>query len=446
MLSQGILPSYIKEGELSETEEQRLYIVIFTGRLFTYVLGMGRLAYFHLFRVWTWCRITMKSIFDEIDQDGSGTIEWAEFLEASVAFKQRVKDEFYKAFKFLRDDDGPATMDDARRSIATQNKNVYNRISFGLMVLLAIMLGHEPMLWCAQAPNWPTYDCEAAKDLTYRYSILSMMSMVIHWLALIDLAVFSTEISAFLLVIGHVTAEVRTFLAALSFLLFMFGSSIPIFCYECSEVAGNYSTMPRAIVSLFAITLGWFEADNVMDIRDSDRVLLSALLMFVGVSVILLLNLLIAQLNRSYEYIYTDMLGFARLNRASLIVEAMNNCSQKKWLQFRDNLHFDQKLEFDEGDLGLPGGIQVLENQNRHIVLSETIHRFGGSTSPDQPWPATATLADAEEERFDRLELLLQKTLKRMQSHVATACTVGGWKDETSTMSSGFSSVSSTMT
>lgn len=444
MLSQGVLPSYIREGTLSEGMESNLFIVIFIGRLFTYVLGMGRLAYFHLARVWTWCRTTMKTIFEEIDQDGSGTIEWEEFLEASAAFKERVKGEFYKAFKFLRDDDGPATMDDARRAIATQNKSIYNIISFGLMVLLAIMMGHEPMLWCTSSPDWPTYNCPESQSLLYRYSILSMMSMVIHWFILMDLAVFSTEISAFLLVIGHVTSEVKQFLTALTFLLLMFGSAIPIFCHECSDVAGNYSTMPRAIVSLFAITLGWFEADNVMDIRDDDRVLLAAILGFVGVSVILLLNLLIAQLNRSYEYIYADMIGFARLNRASLIVEAMNSCGKTKWNSFVTNMNFEQKLEFDEGDLGLPGGIQILENQNLHAVLNETIHRFGGSTSPDSPWPAEKAVGEDQEERFDRLELLLQKTLKRMQ-HVIANATVGVAKADNFSVSTGFSSVGSSV-
>mmetsp|Transcript_56143 Transcript_56143/g.89045 ORF Transcript_56143/g.89045 Transcript_56143/m.89045 type:complete len:1212 (+) Transcript_56143:127-3762(+) len=442
MLSQGILPSYIKEGSLDEVTENQLYVAIFIGRLFTYVFGMGRLAYFHIARVWTWCRTTMKTIFEEIDQDGSGTIEWDEFLEASAAFKERVKGEFYKAFKFLRDDDGLATVDDARKAIATQNKSIYNIISFGLMVLLAVMLGNEPMLWCGRSPNWPTYDCEASRDLVYRYSIMSMAAMAIHWLILVDLAVFSTEISAFLLVVGHVTSEVKQFLTALGFLLLTFGSSIPIFCQDCSLVAGNYSTMPRAIVSLFAITLGWFEADNVMDIRDDDRVLLSALLVFVGLSVILLLNLLIAQLNRSYEYIYADMLGFARLNRASLIVEAMTNCGKKRWLQFRDSMSFEQKLEFDAGDLGLPGGVQRMEHQNLHVVLSDTIHRFGGSTSPDSPWPAEKDSAEDQEERFDRLELLLQKTLKRMQRVIADA-TVGASQADKYSVSSGFSSVGS---
>mmetsp|Transcript_159280 Transcript_159280/g.297080 ORF Transcript_159280/g.297080 Transcript_159280/m.297080 type:complete len:1182 (-) Transcript_159280:130-3675(-) len=416
MCSQGVLLHYVRQ-DLTDQTKKRLYSAIFACRMFIYVLGLGKLAFFHLSRIWTWSRMTMKRIFDEIDQDGSGTIEFAELLEASAAFKASVQDEIRKALRFLRDDDGPATMEDAKKAIATQSKNMVNIISFMLMLLLVVMAFNEPMLWCSRVPEWPTDTCAASDDLRYRYSILSMAALVIHWLMLVDLAVFSTEISAFLLVCGHVMSEVRQFLTALSFLLLTFGSAIPIFCQDCPEEAGNFENMPRAIVSLFAITLGWFEADDVMEIKEGEPMLLVVLLVFVGLSVILLLNLLIAQLNRSYEYIYQDMLGFARLNRASLIVDAMMGCSASRWRRFIEELNFDKPVEFDPGDLGPPGGIQVLEPQGLHNVLEERIVRFGGSTSPDIPWPEDKNGIETEEERFDRLETLITKAMKRISKN-----------------------------
>merc|ERR1719446_974758 len=135
-----------------------------------------------------------------------------------------------------------------------------------------------------RSPDWPTGDCdEANASLKYRYSIFSCSALVIHWLILIDLAVFSTEISAFLLVCGHVLGEVKTFLTALSFLLAMFGSALPIFCTgdQCAEVAGNYTNIPRALVALSAITLSWFEADDVMRVRDTHKMYLFVVMMFV---------------------------------------------------------------------------------------------------------------------------------------------------------------------
>lgn len=367
--------------------------------------------------------MTAKTIFDEIDEDGDGNLDWEELAGAAAAFKTRVADEFKKVFKFLQDDDGPVVMEDERKGISGQSKSVYNIISFVLMMILAVMLTHEPMLWCSKAEDWPTIACAASTGVSYRYSVFVSVALVIHWLILVDLAVFSTDISAFLLVVGHVMGEVKTFLTALSFLLLTFGSALPIFCSDCPLVAGNYSSMPRAIVSLFAITLGWFEADDVMHVRNSDQTFLAVLMLFVGLAVIILLNLLIAQLNRSYEYINRDMVGFAQMNRASLIVEAMLSCGKDKWETFQESLMFDQKLEFDPGDLGLAGGIQVTEPKSHHTVLEETIFRFGGSTSPDTPWPVEKTSTEDQDDRWDRLEILLSKAIKRKTGDEASAKT-----------------------
>lgn len=416
MLSQGILIREVR-ADINEQQRKNLFTAIFGCRMFIYILGLGKLAFFHLSRIWTWCRMTMRRIFDEIDQDGSGTLEMEELLQAGAAFRQSVTNEIRKALRFLRDDDGPATMADEKKAIATQSKSMVNMISFMLMLLLVVMAFNEPMLWCARDDTveyWPTDECAAGKSMQYRYSVLSMAALVIHWLMLVDLAVFSTEISAFLLVCGHVMSEVRQFLTALSFLMLTFGSSIPIFCQNCPEEAGNFNNMPRCIVSLFAITLAWFEADDVMEIKDDEPMLLIVLLVFVGLSVILLLNLLIAQLNRSYEYIYQDMLGFARLNRASLIVDAMLGVSQSKWEKFTRDLQLDKPVEFDPGDLGPPGGIRVMEAQHLNTVLEEAIIRYGGSTSPDLPWPQDKVGAEDVDDRFDRLESLITKAMRRI--------------------------------
>lgn len=53
---------------------------------------------------------------------------------------------------------------------------------------------------------------------------LRLRPLEVHWLLLIDMTIFSTQLSAFLLVVGHVLGEVKQFLTALTFLLLLFGS------------------------------------------------------------------------------------------------------------------------------------------------------------------------------------------------------------------------------
>jgi len=282
-----------------------------------------------------------------------------------------------------------------------------------LFVLLGIMCSLEPMLHCVHDVNWPTATCPAADNYQQGYSVCSMCAMVMHWLVLIDMAVLYTEIAAFLLVVFNVLGEVQQFLCALLFLLFLFGSSIAILCTHCTEDGGEFNDMGNAIISLFAITVRLYQGD----FRDmaADWNLLAFVLVFVILSAVLLLNLLVAQLNLSYEYIYRDMLGFARLNRASLIVGAMSSCSTSRWNRFSASLELEKRLEFDKGDLGLPGAIQLFELASLHLVNTEQIRRFGGTTSVEQPWPEDDEDHDQEEdidERFDRLEALAQKALK----------------------------------
>lgn len=47
----------------------------------------------------------------------------------------------------------------------------------------------------------------------------------------------------------------------------------------------------------------------------------------------------------------------------------------------------------------LPGGLQVLEPSNAHLVTEDTIKRFGGSTAPTAPWPKEAS-DDVEEDKL----------------------------------------------
>lgn len=409
MLSQGILPKLIMDSPGDRHEG--ISYCIFVGRLFIYVLGMGKLGYIHASRLYHWSRREMDRIFKEIDQDGNGDIDWEEFMEAMVTFKNLVKENIVKAISVLKEDGEKVSVE--IDTVSTDgDKNMARNLSLMLFLSMVVMCSHEPMLWCVNSDDWPTSQCGSVEPLLFRYSVFSMCSMVVHWLMLIDLAVFSTEISAFLLVVGHVLKEVRQFLMALTFLLLVFGSSISILCRDCTSTGGEFSDLGNAMITFFAITVGLYQGD----FRDmeADPLLLVMVLVFITCSGVLLLNLLVAQINLSYEFIATDMVGFARLNRANLIVDAMNYTSKSRWRKFMKSMSFDNKLEFDEGDLGLPGGVSVLEPAKQSRVNHELIKRFGGSTSRDAPWPEDKASLHDTDARCDSMEASIHKAMKRI--------------------------------
>jgi len=360
MLSQAILPNLILND--AETEKLVNYL-IFIGRTVSYTFGIGRLSLQH------------------------GKTIWKEYRE-----KDTVKCFCLTVPRYLSER--------------------YSQASFTLLCFLELMLTHEPMLWCLRSEaEFPSEQCERTSWVEGRYQVFSMIAMAVHWLLLVDLAVFSTGLSAFVLVCGHVLSEVSRFLIALSFLLLLFGSAIS----SLRHYHEQFRDVGNSVLTLFAITVGRYEGDY-RELND-EPVLLGAVFLFCVSSAVLLLNLLIAQLNCSYEFVYQDMVGFARLNRAACIVETLELIPKERWSRFVSTLGLEQPLEFNEGDVGMAGGISTMEAASLHPTLEESIHRFGGSCSPEMQWPEDDK--DEQEDQFERMERLIQKVMKRMSKQGA---------------------------
>jgi len=362
MLSQALLP------KSSASEELWCQWLIFVLRIGTYALTMLRLMVLHF-------KATVLS-----------------YREGSIFWKWRIP-----LPNFLKD--------------------VETAGSVVMMFFIIAMCVQEPMFWCFRLEsdwlesnsNTDWLDCEEAEHIRFRYSVFCMFAMVIHWLLFMDLAVFSTGLSAFVLVISRVFSEIGRFLFALIFLLMTFGSAVSVLEHDYFEMRD----IPRSALALFSITIRLYE-DDYRSLLPYPA-LLMAVFGFVLASVVVLMNLLIAQINCSYVYIYQEMVGFARLNRADVIVETLESCSEKSWNAFIENLALDQPLEFNQGDVGLSGGIQVLEPASQHAVAADSIIRYGGSCSLDQPYPEEQTNQD--EDNYEKVEKQLHRALKRLSKN-----------------------------
>ncbi|CAE7896453.1 cep120, partial [Symbiodinium sp. KB8] len=283
-----------------------------------------------------------------------------------------------------------------------------------LVILLILMYIEEPILWCGIfTTDDPvgllfTNNCEASEPIKDLYSIFSCFAMLLYWVLLMDFTLFSMKISAFVLVCGHVLADVGLFVLAIVFLVLAFATAISSLNHGLS----NFTGIDPWLVSLVQMTLGMFPARDYDDFQ-SEVAVLTAVSVFVAVVSIFLLNLLIAQLNQSYHDVFEDMQGFARLNRAGVIAATLEQVPRKNWMKFREGLLFEERLEFNEGDVGLAGGIQVTEAANINPLTEDTIRRYGGSTAPTMPWPQEHTEDTQEEDKFERLEKLILRSSKK---------------------------------
>ena len=82
-----------------------------------------------------------------------------------------------------------------------------------------------------------------------------------------------------------------------------------------------------------------------------------------------------------------------------------------------------KRVEFDAGDLGLRGAIQVVESVTAHywsLEKLDRIFRFAGSTNPKLPWPQDAVQDDDPKRKLkfliDDLASRLVKTHRIMKS------------------------------
>jgi len=287
--------------------------------------------------------------------------------------------------------------------------------SFALMVLLFIMLCIEPTLRCLGKPDEdgesPLFHqkCITGQDLVEPYALCSTAAMLLYFALLVDMSVFSTRVSAYVLVCGQMHAEVSLYLFALSFFVVAFAGAVN--CLDQDDP--DFHGIPTAALSFYKISFGLFEGTDAQDLM-ANPTLLMGVLIFVIIAVIFLLSLLIAQLSCAYQATYADMIGYARLNRGRVVCDTMPSVPAKRWNNFVESLGLDDKIPFSEGDLGVSGGFQVLELASLHFTTEDTVRRFAGSTSPAARWPQDERVEGDDVDRFDRIERLVVKMAKRV--------------------------------
>jgi len=219
--------------------------------------------------------------------------------------------------------------------------------------------------------------------------------------------------------------EIALFLLAIFSVLLTLSSALS--CLEQEDEA--FQNIGAGFLSLWEMLLRMFSTDHYKTLHDIPVVLLGVYAYLVT-STIFLLNLLIAQLCCSYDAIYADMVGYARLKRCRIIVETMPAVSPKRWNYFKDSLGLDTRIEFNEGDVGVAGGYQMMEPSNAHPTTVDTIKRVGGTTSALAQWPEEE--GDAEDDKFGKLEALIKKAMDTMTANNSKKAKKGGGGSELS--------------
>lgn len=285
--------------------------------------------------------------------------------------------------------------------------------SLVLGLSLIAMLCIEPILLCwrygLRNNSTFTEECPDSDPSRFSYTFFSMMATFFYFLLLSDLAVFSNRVSAYVLVCRRMLSEFSLFVLAFLATVIAFASATS----ALNQESDKFSSVFAGVASLYLMALGLFNASSYSDLEE-EPILLSLVCCFLIATTVFLTNLLAAQLTCAYDDVMEDMVGYARLRRMEIIVEMMPKAPLRSWRGFVKSLQLDEPLEFNAGDIGLAGGIQVLERASANPTTTDTIKRFGGSSELANPWPDDADTVLDEKERFARMEKLVQRAMKRM--------------------------------
>merc|ERR1719331_3799585 len=100
--------------------------------------------------------------------------------------------------------------------------------------------------------------CIAAEDNIFFYQFCSMIAMLIYYALLLDLAVMSTKLSAYVLVCIRMVSEVGRFVLALLSFLLAFSSAISVLKHNQADFAGIH----KGVLSLLEMVMRMFDGKH----------------------------------------------------------------------------------------------------------------------------------------------------------------------------------------
>merc|ERR1719267_502426 len=156
-------------------------------------------------------------------------------------------------------------------------KSWQDSAGFALMVMLVMMLVLEPILWCFNHDEGKQFyeECGEADHVQMPYSIFSMLAMLLYFALLIDLAVLSTKVSAYVLVCIRMLSEVFLFLLALSATLLAFASGISVIKHNQADFAGIH----KSALALLEASMRMFDGKH-FELYESDPLALACVFLF----------------------------------------------------------------------------------------------------------------------------------------------------------------------
>jgi len=227
------------------------------------------------------------------------------------------------------------------------------------------------------------YDFTGRRHVVGWYNVLLGVTGLAMCTQLIQLLVISTRLAGLTYMVGKLLSEVSSNIVIVVIVILGFAFFLSALQEPHFESFGD----SMLVLTKFIVGLEPPEFDDMSPVG------LAVLITFIVITYIGLLSILIAQLTLVYEHLSEQNVGYAQMNRAFVCIEVESCLPLSIRRRIFRRFGFDLPVEFDTGDEGPTGGIQVLEQasvQAHPKYIPDRIMRATGPSSELEPWPRAA--------------------------------------------------------
>lgn len=286
--------------------------------------------------------------------------------------------------------------------------------SFALMLNMIAMMTVEPLFHCLVAQETISYTCEAWTDgMSLAYQMFTILGIILYAIIVADIANISIQLCEFKVLCSHAFMQVVLCLGVVTCVLLVFAFAISSMTREAALLTGKeFSDMGTTMTTLVQLAVGMMDTGKIHGISSESPYLLVVIVAYMLVVYSFFFNLLVSQLCGVYTALAEDIQGYAMLARGEVILDTLKAIPMKRWNHFIKSLQLDQRVDFEEGDIGLAGGIKTWEPALAHPITQDQIIRFGGDTDPSLPWPDHHS-ANNDTSMEKVVQKMIQKSLQK---------------------------------
>lgn len=294
-------------------------------------------------------------------------------------------------------------------------------LSLLLMMDLLAMMTVEPMFHCMGKPEEHPeheglgliqYRCEEWTDeMSLLYEIFVILGVFLYVILILEVGSISVKLSEYRVLCLHAIEQVLLCFGVVLLAIFTFSFAISGMTREVHAISNReWDDVGASLSTLIRLAFGAMDLEGIQEVSKESPLLIIVIVLFMMLVYSFFFNLLVSQFCGVYTSLAADIKGHARLARGEIIIETFKAVKLSRWQKFMASLDLDTRVDFEEGDIGLAGGIKDFEPALAHPVAKDQIIRFGGRTDGHLPWP------EKNHEDEDNMEKMIQRTIQKSLS------------------------------